>query len=77
MEGKIQKIKEIIANKLGTPLEKIEPDSDLVEDFNAEFLEIADIIMEINQEFSIEISDEEIKKIKTVNDIINLVSEAE
>ncbi len=77
MEAKVEKIKKIIAETLGVPPEEIKPESELVSDLNAEFLEIADIIMKIKKEFLIEIPEEEIKKFVTVNELINLVIDEE
>lgn len=77
MEKRAEKIKEIIAEKLGVPLEEIKPESELVSDLNAEILEIADIVEEIKKEFQIEVLAEEIEKITTVNDLICLVADEE
>lgn len=77
MESKVEKIKEIIAEKLGVPVEEIKSESELESDLNAGILEIADIVMKLKEEFQIEIPEEEIKKITTVNDFINLVADEE
>jgi acyl carrier protein len=77
MESKVKKIKEIIAEKVGVPVEDIKPESDLESDLNAGILEIADITMKLKEEFQIEIPEEEIKKITTVNDFINLIADEE
>ena len=77
MESKVEKLKEIIAEKLGVPVEEIKPESELEGDLNAGILEIADIAMKLREEMQIEISEEEIKKIITVNDFINLVADEE
>ena len=77
MESKVERLKEIIAEKLGVPVEEIKPESELESDLNAGILEIADIAMKLKEEMQIEISEEEIKKITTVNDFINLVADEE
>jgi acyl carrier protein len=77
MEKRAEKIKEIIAEKLGVPLEEIKPESELVSDLNAEILEIADIVEKIKKEFQVEVPTEEIEKIITVNDLICLVADEE
>lgn len=77
MDSKVKKIKEIIAEKLGAPIEEIKPESELASDLNAGILEIADIVMKLKEEFQIEVPEEEIKKITTVNDFINLVADEE
>lgn len=77
MEKRAEKIKEIIAEKLGVPLEEIKPESELVSDLNAGILEIADIVEKIKKEFQVEVPTEEIEKITTVNDLICLVADEE
>jgi acyl carrier protein len=77
MEKRTEKIKEIIAEKLGVPLEEIKPESELVSDLNAEILEIADIVEEIKKEFQIEFPAKEIEKIVTVNDLLSLIADEE
>ncbi len=77
METKVEKVKNIVAESLGVPLEEIKPESELVDDLNAESLEIADIIMKIKREFQIEIPDDEIEKFVTINDLINLIIDEE
>lgn len=77
MEKRTEKIKEIIAEKLGVPLEEIKPESELVSDLNAEILEIADIVEEIKKEFQIEFPAKEIEKITTVNDLLSLIADEE
>jgi acyl carrier protein len=77
METKVEKIKEIVAESLGVPLEEIKPESELVNDLNAEPLEIADMIMKIKREFQIEIPDDEIEKFITINDLLNLIIDEE
>lgn len=75
MDSKVKKIKEIIAEKLGVPVEEIKPESELESDLNAGLLEIADIAMKLKEEFQIEIPEEDIKKMTTVNDFINLIAD--
>lgn len=77
MESKVEKIKNIVADKLGVPIEEIKPESELIRDLNAEFLEIADIVLRLKREFQIEVPDEEIKGLTTVNDLINLIIDEE
>lgn len=77
METKAEKVKRIVAESLGVPFEEIKPESELVNDLNAESLEIADMIMKIKREFQIEIPDDEIEKFVTINDLLNLIIDEE
>lgn len=64
------KLKELIAENLGCELEDIKADTNLVEDLEADSLDIVELTMAIEEEFSIKIEDEVIAEVKTVNDIL-------
>lgn len=67
------KIKAIIANELGVNESKITLEARLSEDLGADSLDAVELIMAIEDEFGIEVSDEESKKIHQVKDIVNYV----
>jgi acyl carrier protein len=66
------KIKQIISEHLGVPLKELKNQSDLRQDLNAQDLEITDLLMKLEKEFSQTISQEDARRLKTVNDIIDL-----
>ncbi len=68
-----EKVAEIIADELSVPKEKITLESDLSEDLGGDSLDAVELIMAIEEEFDVEIADEDAQKIKTVQDIINLL----
>ncbi|HFL8794817.1 MAG TPA: acyl carrier protein [Candidatus Azosocius sp. HAIN] len=68
------KIIYIISEQLGIDKKKINNNSLFLENFNADSLDILEIIMIIEEKFNIEISDEEAKKIISVQDILNLIN---
>lgn len=70
-----EKIVEIIANQLHIDPSKISGDTDVVEELGADSLDIVEMLMELEQNFSITIPDEEIIRFKTPNDILNYVEE--
>ena len=65
------KIVEIIANQLGIDQEDITPEANVVDDLGADSLDVVELIMALEEEFNIEIPDEEAEKIKNVQDIIS------
>lgn len=67
------KIKAIIANELGVNEAKITLEARLAEDLGADSLDAVELIMAIEDEFGIEVSDEASKKIHTVKDIVDYV----
>ncbi len=72
---KEQKIKEIIADQLGVEVDKLSPDAKFVEDLGADSLDVVELIMSFEEEFNIEIPDEDAEKIKTVGDVLNYLNE--
>ena len=60
------RFKEIIADLLDISLEKIKPESDIVNDLGADSLDQVELIMKLEDEYNIEISDEDVMKIRTV-----------
>ena len=61
-----QKVKSIIAEQLGVGEEEIKPESSFIEDLGADSLDIVELVMAMEEEFEVEIPDEEAEHIKTV-----------
>ena len=68
---KSQKIQQIIADELDASPEKIVREARLVEDLGADSLSVIELVMSFEDEFGIQIPDEELEKIKTVGDIVD------
>jgi len=68
-----EKVKEILCDQLDVEEEQVTMDSNIVEDFGADSLDIVDLIMSLEEEFDKEIPDEEIENIKTVGDIVRFI----
>ncbi len=69
------KIKEIIAEQLGVEVEDVKMDTHLMKDLEADSLDAVEIIMAIEDEYDIEIPDEEAEKFQKVSDIVTYVEE--
>lgn len=65
-----ERLKEIISDQLKVDIEDIKPESSFVEDLNADSLDIVELIMAIEEEFGIEIPDEDASRITTVGDAV-------
>jgi len=61
-----ERLRKIIADQLGVEEEKVTPDAHIIEDLNADSLELVELIMAIEEEFGIEISDEDANQLTTV-----------
>lgn len=68
-----EKIRKIISEQVDIEEEKITMETSLLKDLEADSLEAVEILMEISDEFGIEISDEEAEKFQTVGDIAEYV----
>jgi acyl carrier protein len=69
-----QKVKNIIADQLGVGEDEIKPTSSFIEDLGADSLDIVELVMAMEEEFEVEIPDEEAENIKTVQDAVNYVT---
>ncbi|RKY76189.1 acyl carrier protein [candidate division KSB1 bacterium] len=70
-----QHIKQIISERFAVPFIKITPQKHIIDDFLADSLDQVELIMALEDEFSIEIPEEDAEKLKTVNDIIKYIEE--
>lgn len=71
-----EKLKDIIADVLNVSKEDINLETTFVDDLGADSLDIFQIIMGIEEEFDIEIDNEEAEKIATVNDAVEQIKKA-
>ncbi|MFC3419721.1 acyl carrier protein [Salinicoccus hispanicus] len=71
------KVKDIIVDKLGIDEEKVTRDASFKDDLGADSLDIAELVMELEDEFEMEIPDEEAEKIKTVGDALDYIDKLE
>ena len=69
----IDKVKEIIANQLNKPVEEITEEKDVVKDLGADSLDVVEMLMALEEEFSITVSEEDAMGIKTVGDIVKTI----
>ena len=67
------KVKEIIVEKLGVESERIVPAAKFIDDLGADSLDLVELIMAMEEEFDLEIADEEAEKLRTVQDVINYI----
>jgi len=66
------KVKEIIAEQLEVAVDKLSIDTTF-EDIDADSLDIVELVMALEEEFDLEISDQEIENIKTVGDVVKYI----
>ncbi len=71
-----EKIRAILCEQLDLDEANVTMDSNIAEDLGADSLDVVDLIMSIEDEFDIEVPDEEIEGIKTVGDVVNYIENA-
>ncbi|ADR36825.1 MULTISPECIES: acyl carrier protein [Oceanithermus] len=71
----LDKVKAVVVEKLGVEADKVTPEARFIEDLGADSLDIVELVMGLEDEFGLEISDEEAEKIRTVGDAIKFIQE--
>ena len=69
----LEKVKAILAEQFDVEEDKITVDTDLQEDLGADSLDVVDLLMSIEDEFEVEVPDEEIENIKTVDNLVKYI----
>ena len=70
-----ERLKKIIVEQLGVDEEEVQPRASFVEDLNADSLDLVELIMSLEEEFGMEISDEDAEKIQKVQDAVDFIEE--
>lgn len=70
-----EKIKSIIAEQLGVKAEEVTPQASFIDDLGADSLDTVELIMALEEEFNVEIPDEDAEKMGTVGDAIKYIEE--
>jgi acyl carrier protein len=69
-----EKVIDIIVDKLGVDRSEATPEAVFVDDLGADSLDLVELIMAMEEEFSMEIADEDAEKLRTVQDVISFIS---
>jgi|TARA_B100000768_G_scaffold152183_1_gene147725 acyl carrier protein len=68
------RVKKIVSDQLGASIETIENDSSFVDDLGADSLDTVELVMALEEEFDLEIADEDAEKISTVNEAVAYIN---
>lgn len=69
-----EKVKELLVEKLGVSADKIQPNSDILKDLGADSLDLVEMLMTLEEDYGITLSQEDTENIKTVQDIVDIVN---
>ncbi|CAH2031000.1 acyl carrier protein [Trichlorobacter ammonificans] len=75
MSDVAKKVKEIVAEQLGVDEDKVVNEASFMDDLGADSLDTVELVMALEEEFDIEIPDEDAEKIQTVQDAIDYITE--
>ena len=70
-----EKVKSITAEQLGVDEDKIVMESAFLSDLEADSLDIVELMMALEEEFNVEIPDEDVEKLSTVSDVVSYIKE--
>lgn len=70
-----EKVKSIIVDQLSVEEDEVTPEASFIEDLGADSLDIVELIMALEEEFEIEVPDEDAEKIQTVADAVRYIKE--
>lgn len=75
MSGVYERLQGIVAEQLGVEPDQVTRDAEFVQDLNADSLDMVELVMSLEEEFGVEISDDEVENIRTVGDAIDYIDE--
>jgi len=70
-----ERVQNVVSEQLGVDLEKVTMEAEFVQDLNADSLDLVELIMQLEEEFGVEISDEQAESIVTVGDAFEFIQE--
>jgi acyl carrier protein len=68
------KVKDIIVEQLGVDPEKVKAEASFIDDLGADSLDIVELVMAMEEEFDLEIPDEDAEKLRTVSDVVTYLA---
>jgi acyl carrier protein len=70
-----ERLQGLVAEQLGVEPDQVVREAEFVQDLNADSLDMVELVMSLEEEFGIEISDEEVENIRTVGDAVDYIDE--
>ncbi|EIT85053.1 acyl carrier protein [Fictibacillus macauensis ZFHKF-1] len=74
MSDVLERVSQIVVDRLGVDAAEVKLEASFKEDLGADSLDVVELVMELEDEFDLEISDEDAEKIATVGDVVNYIN---
>ena len=75
MSTVFERLQGLVAEQLGVEPDQVTTEAEFIQDLNADSLDMVELVMSLEEEFGIEISDEEVENIRTVGDVVDYINE--
>lgn len=75
MASVFERVQSIVAERLGVDAERVTPEAEFIGDLDADSLDLVEVIMALEQEFDLEIKDDEAENIRTVGDAVKHIEQ--
>jgi acyl carrier protein len=72
-----QRVKDIIVEQLGVKPDQVTPEAKFIEDLGADSLDTVELVMALEEEFGVEVPDEQAEKLQSVGDVIKYIEESQ
>ncbi|MBT1247363.1 MULTISPECIES: acyl carrier protein [unclassified Thermosipho (in: thermotogales)] len=72
-EELLRQVSKILAEKLDVPIEDIDESSNIIDDLGADSLDVVDLVMILEDEYGVKIEDDELERIATIEDLLNIL----
>ncbi len=69
-----ERVKDIIVDQLGVSADQVTPEAKFVEDLGADSLDTVELVMALEEEFDVEVPDDEAEKLQAVKDVVSFIS---
>ena len=69
----LEELKELISEQLGVDLDRIDDDTHIIEDLGADSLDVAELLMTLEDQYNVIVPDDEVTKLKTVRDVADYI----
>ncbi len=73
MEALSERVNSIVTDQLGVDKESLSPEANLLDDLGADSLDVVELVMALEEEFGIEVPDDDVENIRTIRDIVKYI----